>query len=98
MAGVSSLRIPSRFDDDGAHQQSMLERHLKCELPSARRRLLSSLLALLSAPVRAMAVWPQLLADTDRRSLLYLFRFLLVLSCRAVVDARSATSRATWCG
>ncbi len=67
--------------------------HLACEQLTSRRRFLTSVLALLSAPVWAMALWPQLLVGPDRRFLLYLFGFLLASSAWAAVEERRAVRR-----
>jgi len=109
MADVAFFRAPSCSDGESVRQRSVLAGHLKCEQLTARRRFLTSLLALMSAPVWVMAVWPQLLQGPDRRFLLYLFGFLLVLSCWAVLEEwraanrlqhvlQEATSAADWSG
>ncbi|HOC42812.1 MAG TPA: hypothetical protein PKJ99_07295 [Thermoanaerobaculales bacterium] len=93
MADLVLTRFPARPDDEVGPEPSLLDRHLRCEQLTARRRLLTSLLALLSAPVWAMAAWPRLLADTDRRFLLYLFAFLLATAGWAAVEEWWATAR-----
>jgi hypothetical protein len=93
MADVVCLRLSSCSDAESARQRSVLAGHLECEQLTARRRFLSSLLALLSAPVWVMAVWPRLLDGPDRRFLLYLFGFLLVLSIGAVIEEWRAIGR-----
>jgi hypothetical protein len=93
MADVACFRAPSCSDGESVRQRSLLAGHLKCEQLTARRRFLTSLLALMSAPVWAMAVWPQLLQGPDRRFLLYLFGFLLVLSFWAVLEEWRAANR-----
>ena len=96
MADVAYFRVPSSSEAESGHLRSVLAGHLECEQLTARRRLLTSLVALLSAPVWAMAVWPQLLEGPDRSFLLYLFGFLLATSAWAVVEERRATSRLEW--
>ncbi len=86
MDGAGWCQIPPYTEAATDRLRSVLADHLKCEQLTARRRLLTSLLALLSAPVWLAAMWPQLLAGPDRRFLLYLFGFLLVLSSWAVIE------------
>lgn len=86
MADVACLRASSCSDAESARQRSVLAGHLECEQLAARRRFLTTLLALLSAPVWAMAFWPRLLEGPDRRFLLYLFGFLLAQCCWAVLE------------
>lgn len=93
MAGVAFVRGPFGSDADGGRLQSLVDRQFRCEQLAARRRLLTSLLALLSAPVWAMALWPRLLEGPDRRFLLYLFGFLLALCCWAVIEEWRAIQR-----
>lgn len=93
MADVAPVRVPSCSDAEVGGLRSVLAGHLDCEQLTARRRFLTSLLALLSAPVWLMAVWPHLLEGPDRRFLLYLFGFLLALCAWAVVEEWRATSR-----
>ncbi len=93
MADVAPVRVPSCSDAEIGGLRSVLAGHLECEQLTGRRRFLTSLLALLSAPVWLMAVWPHLLEGPDRRFLLYLFGFLLALCAWAVVEEWRATSR-----
>ena len=93
MPDVVCFRVPPPSADDASSVQPILAGHLDCERLAARRQLLTTLLALLSAPVWAMAVWPQLLEGPDRRFLLYLFGFLLALCAWAVVEEWRATGR-----
>lgn len=93
MADVAPVRGPSCSDAETGGLRSVLASHLECEQLTARRRFLTSLLALLSAPVWLMAIWPRLLEGPDRRFLLYLFGFLLALCAFAVVEEWRATSR-----
>ena len=93
MADVVCLRVPPRSDADSGRLRSVLDGQLKCEQLAARRRFLTTLLALLSAPVWAIAFWPRLLEGPDRRFLLYLFGFLLVLSCWAAIEEWRASNR-----
>jgi len=96
MADVAFVRGPVGSDADSGRLQSLVDGQLRCEQLATRRRLLTSLLALLSAPVWAMAVWPQLVEGPDRRFLLYLFGFLLVLSCWAAIEEWRASNRLRW--
>mgnify|MGYP001055417037 CR=1 FL=1 len=93
MADVVCLRASSCSDAESARQRSVLAGHLECEQRAARRRFLTTLLALLSAPVWAMALWPRLLEGPDRRFLLVLFGFLLALCFWAVVEEWRAIGR-----
>lgn len=96
MADVVCLRVPPCTDADSGRLRSVLDGQLKCEQLAARRRFLTTLLALLSAPVWAMAFWPRLLEGPDRRFLLYLFGFLLALWCWAAVEEWRASHRFRW--
>jgi hypothetical protein len=96
MADVVCLRASSCSDAESARQRSVLAGHLECEQRAARRRFLTTLLALLSAPVWAMALWPRLLEGPDRRFLLVLFGFLLALCCWAVIEEWRANHRLRW--
>jgi len=93
VAGVAYFRVPYCPDGESDRLRAVLADHLKCEQLTARRRLLTSLLALLSAPVWLMAVWPRLLEGPDRRFMLYLFGFLLAISLGAVIEEWRATRR-----
>jgi len=96
MADVVCLRVPPCSDADSGRLRSVLDGQLKCEQLAARRRFLTTLLALLSAPVWAMAFWPRLLEGPDRRFLLYLCGFLLVLSIGALIEEWRASHRLRW--
>lgn len=93
MADVVCLRVPSCSDADGVRLRSVLNGQLECEQLAARRRFLTTLLALLSAPVWAMALWPRLLEGPDRHFLLSLFGFLLAMCCWALLEEWRAGHR-----
>jgi hypothetical protein len=93
MTDVVRLRTSSGSDAESARQHAVLAGHLECEQLAARRRFLTSLLALLSAPVWAMAIWPRLLEGPDRRFLLYMFGFLLVMSAWSLLEEWRAVRR-----